>query len=250
MAVLALVLSLFWAVSYALSVHQRRQAERLLEQLYALQPGAKEIRTPHQIAREFGGGEHCADDLCNYDFDFGSFIYSSWLRALRRTEWDYLGLRPWWLIVRVQTMHTEITDIEFAAGVGRGRGWLYSEGLLSGDMWSTWAVFVIINADRFKQQASLEQESGYQVENASRGIIVRKPSLDTPGGGEALNVYLSPSALPDSRRVAFDVGLHCATAIVPCTEYCQLAPSPSRMYLEFLKSKGWSMGDPMDCTAR
>jgi hypothetical protein len=257
-AVAGLILSVFWTVSYTLSVHHRRQAERLLQQLAALQPGVTGFRTAQKIARDLGGSEQCSGDSCRYDFD-NSFAVpkSGTLGALRRTEWDYLGLRPWRVTARIETKNSELTDVEFMAGVGRGRGWLYNEGLFSGNMWATLMTSVTVNAGRFEQRLRLEREgtrentirTGHHIEAGSGGIILIKPSFDTPGGGEALEVYLSPDALPESRRVAFDLNLRCATTVSPCTELCEIAPSAWRLYSEFLRSNGWSGGEPTGCAA-
>jgi hypothetical protein len=257
-AAAGLILSIFWAVSYTLSVHHRRQAERLLQQLAALQPGVTGFRTAQKIARDFGGSEQCAGDSCRYDFDNSFAVPKSGPPGvLRRTEWDYLGLRPWRVTARIETKDSELTDVEFMAGVSRGRGWLYNEGLFSGNMWATLMISVTVNAGRFEQRLRLEREgsrenalsSGQQIETGSGDIILIKPSFDTPGGGEALEAYLSPDALPESRRVAFDLNLRCATTMLPCTELCQLAPSAWRSYSQFLKSNGWSVGEPTACAA-
>jgi hypothetical protein len=258
MAVLALALSMFWAVSYALSVHHRRQAERMLQQLAALQPGASLFRTAQKIAKDSGGREYCTEQLCRYDFN-DSFMFADSLlpRVLRRTEWDYLGLRPWWVYVLITKGSPEPTNVEIIAGVGRGRGWLINEGPLSGNMWASLMVSVTINSKRLEQVLKSGRETigeeairtGRQLEEGSDGIIVKKPSFDTPGGGEALEVYLSPDAPPPSRRAAFDLNLRCATAMSPCTELCQLSPSAWRSYFQFIKSEGMSVGEPTDCAA-
>jgi hypothetical protein len=258
MAVFALLVSVFWAVSYGISVHHRRQAERLLQRLTSLQPGTTGLRMVRQIAQESGGKEHCTGDLCSYDFDNGfAFTNSGPLRLLRRTEWDHFGLRPWHITARVRTKGSELTGMEFAPFVGRGQGWLYHEGLFSGSMWAWLAVSVTADSGPFEQQLRLEKEydrqnairTGHQIEAGSDGIIVIKPNLDTPGGGQALEVYLSPSAPPESRKLAFDLDLRCATAMSPCSELCQLAPSAWRSYVQFTKSNGWWVGEPPDCAA-
>jgi len=257
MVALALALSVFWAVSYVLSVHHRRQAEQLLQQLAALQPGATGY-TAQQIAHDFGGRQHCIGEFCSYDFDKSFAVTSSGpLRLLRRTEWDYLGLRPWRVAAHIETKNSELTDVEFTASVSRGRGWLYNEGLFSGDMWASLMVLVTSNGGRFEQQLKLEKETdreyairtGNQIEAGRGGIILIKPNLDTPGGGEALEVYLSPDAPTESRKIAFDVSLRCATTMSPCVELCQLAPSAWRSYSQFVRSNGWSVVEPTDCAA-
>ena len=258
MTVLTLVLSVFWAISYGLSVHRRRQAQRMLQQLAALQQGATGVRAAQQMAHDFRGREHCVGDLCSYDFDNSFAVPGSGPPSvLRRTELDYFGLRPWRVTAHVETQNDELTDVEFAVGVGRGQGWLYNEGLFSGNMWATLMVSVTINAGRFEQRLRLEKESvggnairsGHQLEVGSEGLIMIKPSFDIPGGGEALEAYLSLGASPGSRKAAFDLNIRCATAMSPCEELCQLAPSAWRSYTQFLKSNGWSVGEPTDCSA-
>ena len=258
MAVLGLVLSMFWAVSYALSVHHRRQAEQMLRQLGALEPGATSFRTVRRIAKDSGGKEYCTEESCRYDFD-NSFNFSdSWpQRALGRTEWDYFGLRPWRVSAVIRKKNTEPANLQFTIMVGRGRGWLMNEGLFSGNMWGWLVVSVTADPGRFEQRLKLEKEydsqhslaTGDRTKVWSDGVIVIKPNVDTPGGGQALDVYLSPSAPPESRKLAFDLNLRCATAMSPCSELCQLAPSAWRSYVQFTKSNGWSVGEPTDCAA-
>jgi len=257
-AVLALILAAVWAVSYALSVHHRHHAERLLQQLAALQPGAASLLAAQQIAKDSSGRKHCTGDLCSYDFENSfAFTNSGPLRVLRRTEWDYLGLRPWQVTARVETRNGELTDIQFMALVGRGRGWLYNEGLFSGNMWAWLMVSIRANSERFEPGVRLDKEyarenairTGNQIEAGSNGILVRKPALDTPGSGETLVVNLSRGAPPESRSVAFDLNLRCATAMSPCTELCQLAPSAWKSYSQFQKSNGWWVDEPADCAA-
>jgi hypothetical protein len=257
-AVVALILSALWAVSYVLSVHHRRQAERMLQELADLQPGATNFRTARQIAHDFGGSEHCVGDLCSYDFDISFAVPNSGPPGVfRRTEWDYLGLRPWRVNAHIETKNGKFTDVEFRAAVGRGKGWLYNEGLFAGNMWATLMASVTISAGRFEQRLQLQREgvskstigTEDRIEAGSGGIILIKPSFDTPGGGDALDVYLSPDAPPESRRVAFDVNLRCATTMSPCTELCQLAPSAWRSYSHFLISNGRSVSEPTDCGA-
>jgi len=254
-AVLALVISAFWAVSYSVSVHHRRKAERLLQQLAALPPGA-DFPTVQRIARVHGGVERCVGDLCSFDFD-NSFVYYSpgLLRVQRRSEWDFFGLRPWRVSAHIETKGSELATMWVEAAVGRGQGWLYHEGPLSGGMWSWLEVSVMVDAGRFEQQLTMEKESdrkfvvgtGRQIEADSNGIIVTKPHLTTPGGGEALGVYLSPTAPSESRKAAFDLNLRCATTLVPCTEPCQFAPSAWHSYAQFIKSNGWALDESTNC---
>ena len=256
MAAFALVLSLFWTVSYVLSLHHRRQAERMLQQLADLQPGATDFRTVQRIARESGGREYCTEELCRYDFDDRFMFADSWLpRVLRRTEWDYLGLRPWQVSVVITKRTSGLTDVEVIASVGRGRGWLENEGLFSGNMWASWVVFVKTNSGEFDHAFGREKEeilsygsrTDDQIAAASDGIAVNTPHLGTPGGGDALDVYLSPKASSGIRRAAFDLNLRCATAISPCTQLCQLAPRAWHSHVQFMKSNGLTVGQSADC---
>jgi hypothetical protein len=257
-AIVGLIISAFWAVSSALSVHHRRQAERLLQQLATLQPGVTDFRRAQQIAQDFRGSERCISDSCSYDFDNSFALPGSWPSgALRRTEWDYFGLRPWRLTAHIETTNSQLTKLEFAVGVGLGRGWLYHQGLFSGNMWATLMTSVTISAEQFERRLRSQREGSHenaietesQMEAEDGGIIVTRPSLDTPGGGEALEVFLSPDAPPESRRVAFDLNLRCTTTMLTCTELCQLAPSAWHSYSQFLKSNGWSAYEPTSCAA-
>src|SRR5438309_7393386 len=122
-----------------------------------------------------------------------------------------LGLASLAVTARIAMRNSELTDIEFMALVGRGRGWLYNEGLLSGNMWAWWAICLTVNSDQFEQRVRLDKElarenairPGHQVEAGSGGIIVNKPSLDIGGSGEGLEIYLSPAATSENRSVAF-----------------------------------------------
>jgi len=256
-AVLGLVLMVFWAASYAISVHHRDQAELLLQQLARLHPGASDFSAVQQISMDFGGAPHCASDVCSYDFEQGfAFSDSGPRRVFRRTEWDYFGLRPWQLIAHINTKNRELTDTSFRVLVGRGRGWLYNEGMLSGSMWAWLMVSVRSNAEAFEQNVKFEKkragiqeiETSNQLLAGSNGIIVGKPTLDTPGSGEMLTANLSPDAPPESKRMAFDVNLRCTTSMSPCTELCQLFPSAWQSYSQFQKSKGWYVEEPTVCS--
>jgi len=117
-------------------------------------------------------------------------------------------------------------------------------------------VSVRVNPERFEQTVKLDTEyarknairTGSRIEVGSNGMLVRKPVLDTEGGGETLAV-LSAGTPPESRRFAFDLNLRCATAMSPCTESCQLAPSAWKSYWQFQKSNGWWVDEPVECTA-
>lgn len=149
-AVLVVAVSVFWAGAYSLSVHSRRQAERMLQQLAAVQPGV--ASSIHAFGKE-------KEEILSYG---------------NRTE--------------------------------------------------------------------------NQIEATSDGIAVNTPHLTTPGGGEALEVYLSPKASPDIRRAGFDLNLRWATAISLCTQLCQLAPFAWHSHGQFMKSKGLTVGRSADCS--
>lgn len=255
-AVLASLLTLLWAVSYSISVHQRRQAERLLEQVAGLQSGTPNPSTLRQIAQHSGVKEHCTPDSCSYDFTYGfGFSDSGLSRILRRTEWDYVGLRPWQVTVHIEVKNGQLRDVASRAVVGRGRGWLFNEGLFSGNMWAWLMTSIRSNSEAFEQHARLEKEydqqqavsTGHQIARGSDGLIVGKPNVDTPGSGQALTVELLPTAPAESRRIAFDVNLRCTTSMSPCTELCQLAPSAWQSYSAVQKSNGWWVEEPTEC---
>ena len=84
---------------------------------------------------------------------------------------------------------------------------------------------------------------------AEAGLIVRKPVFDTPGGGEALTVYLRSSAKSSDKATAFDINLRCVSAMKECTELCQLAPSAWKSYSAIFRSNGWYV-DQLACTDR
>lgn len=258
MTALALVLSVFWGVFYVLSVHHRRQAERMLRQLSTLPPGATDFSSIQRIAKDSGGREYCNEQLCRYDFDDRFMFADSWLpRVLKRTEWDYLGLRPWGVSVVILKRPNGLTDVDVIALVGRGRGWLENEGLLSGNAWGEWIVSVRTNPEEFDRAFEEEKEEilNYrsrtedQIEATVNGIVVNTPPPGSKGAGKVLNVRLSPKASPDVRTVAFDLNLRCATDISPCTQLCQLAPSAWHSYVQFFESNGLTVGQSPDCAA-
>ncbi len=254
MAIAAWTVTALWAVCYATSVHRRHQAESLLQQLKSLQFGAAGLHRAQQIAQELGGVEHCREGLCNFDFETG---FASPL-ILRRTEWDSIGLRPWRVMASIQTKKGEVTAIEFEALVGRGHGWLYNGGLFSGNMWAWWNVSLMVSSERFEQRLSLEKEfvsqnsikAGQNVQPGTNGILVKRANLKIEGSGEALQVYLSPSATPESKANGFNINLRCTTTVLPCTELCQLAPLAWRSYSQFQTSNGWWAEQPDDCVPR
>jgi hypothetical protein len=255
-AVLASLLTVLWAVSYSISVHQRRQAERLLQQVAGLQSGTPNLSTLHQITREPGVKEHCTPDSCSYDFSYGFGFSDSLLsRIFHRTEWDYVGLRPWQVAVHLEVKNGQLSDFESRTVVARGRGWLFNEGLFSGNMWAWLMTSIRSNSEAFEQHVRREGEydqqqavnTGHQIVRGSDGLIVGKPNVDTPGSGEGLTVELSPTAPAESRRIAFDVNLRCTTSMSPCTELCQLAPSAWQSYSAVQKSNGWWVDEPIEC---
>jgi len=248
---IALALSLFWAASYAVSVHHRRQAERLLQQLEAMQPGALSFSVARRIAHDFGAKENCIGESCNYDFKEG-FAFNNFgpLGFLRRTEWDYAALRPWSFRAYMSTKDGQVTSLGFSSFVGRGREWLWNQGPLAGSMWG-WVDYTVDgHPGLYAQRLADEQESaraqaaiaGHQIEPGRDGLVVTTPALDIPGGGEALVVYLSPDATREGRRIAFDLNLRCATSLTACTELCELAPSAWRSHVDYVESNGWAMG--------
>ena len=247
LATLALVLAAFWAVSFARSVYQVRDAERLLSELRSVPVGAAGFARVQQLANNFGAVKHCSNDSCRYNFENGfGYTDTGVMVMLRRTEWDYFRLRPWKITAVIQTANGEVTDIELLAVVGHGRGRLYNQGFLLGNMWAWSAVSVVVNSGRFDSRVSLAKRTnresgtgtGNQIEPGADGILVQKPAFDTPGGGQILDVYLSPATL-DNRAVGFNVNLRCATAVLPCMELCQLAPSAWHWYSQYQKSNGW-----------
>jgi hypothetical protein len=255
--VLAFAITLFWAFAYTVSVHRRHQAEQLLVQLASLQRSGTGSVNVKQIAKASGGKERCTGDSCTYDFDYGSaFSSSSLQKVLLRTEWDYLALRPWKLTAQIRTRNGSLTDFYVQAAVGRGRGWLYNEGLLAGNMWAWLIVDISSSPDQFSQRVKREREYleaqsvGRKIDPGDNGILVGKPNVDTPGSGEALGVDLSPSAPLESRIAGLDINLRCATALTACTHLCQFAPSAWRVYAQYMKSNGWSTGEPSECPAR
>jgi hypothetical protein len=193
-AVLVVAVSVFWAGAYSLSVHSRRQAERMLQQLAAVQPGAASSITSQEIIESSGGRKHSTADLCSYDFD-DSFMFadSGLKRVFWRTEWDYFGLRPWRVTGFILRRNKGLSDVEVVASVGQGRGWLVNDGFFSGNMWATRVVFVETDAGKVDHAFGKEKEeilrygnrTENQIEATSDGIAVNTPHLTTPGGGRS-----------------------------------------------------------------
>lgn len=255
---LTLVLSLFWSVSYLLSIHHRRQAERMVRQLAALPPGSIDFHQTQRIGKASGARENCTEELCSYDFDDRFMFADSWLpRVLKRTEWDYLGLRPWLVSVVAFKRPSGPTDIQVIISVGRGQGVLWNQGPFTGNMWAEWVVFVRTNRYEFDHAFDKQKEEvlAYgsrtrdQIEATVNGLVVTTPRPGEKRAGEFLNVYLSPDAPSSNVRAAFDLNLRCATDIAPCTELCQFAPSAWRSYVQFFESNGLTVGQSSDCAA-
>jgi hypothetical protein len=154
-----------------------------------------------------------------------------------RTQWDYFGLRPWQVSVVIRKPPEDPTDVQVVFAVGWNRGF---------DMWS-WRVIDVttLNAKKFEDLSADKEE--YAVPESARqtklaqdrsyGVLIRRPNLDTPGGGEALSLYLSSAAPPAGRKAVFDIHLRCATSIKPCAETSQLVPSLRPFYDGALKSQ-------------
>jgi len=108
--------------------------------------------------------------------------------------------------------------------------------------------FVRGSAEGFDSLVKIEKERLHSEAWAgSTGIIIEKPHLTTEGGGEALSATFAPDAPLQSRRIAFDVNLRCATSMNTCTELCQLFPSAWQSYAQFQKSQGWYVEEPEVC---
>jgi hypothetical protein len=238
LAVLAILLGSYWSVAYSVSVHRRRRAEQMLQQLGTLEAGVKSPRSAQQIARDFGGKESCFPEICTYDLDDSFAFGNSWFRRLMgRTQWDYFGLRPWQVNVVIRNPPKDTSDVQVVAAVGWNRGF---------DMWS-WRVIEVTTLDAKNFEDLSEDKERYAVTESQRqtrltqdrscGVVIRRPNLDTPGGGEALSVYLSSSASPASRKAVFDINLRCATSFRPCADMLQLAPSLRPFYERTLKSE-------------
>jgi hypothetical protein len=141
-----------------------------------------------------------------------------------------LGLRPWFVTAVVKKASADPADVQISVFVGWNRGF---------DMWSWRAVNVTTLTAEIFETRSREHEQ-YAVSETERdtklmrdrsyGLFIGRPSLDTPGGGEALSVYLSSAAPAETRRAAFDINLGCATSRTPCTEMFQLVPSLRPFY--------------------
>lgn len=247
--VLVVLLALLWAALYGLSVHRRLQAERLIRRVAALNFANPDNSALQRLKKEMGVAPRCTGDLCSYELEeeFG-LSNSGPSRLLRRTEWDYVGVRPWRFALELKIQNGRVATATYSVIVGKGRGWLYREGLLSGSMWSWLGVWVRGTADGFDSLLKSEKERLHSgTWPGSTGIVVRKPTLTIEGGGEALSATFALGAPPQSRGIAFDVNLRCATAMDACTEVCQLFPSAWQSYASFQKSKGWYVEEPQVC---
>jgi len=248
-SVLLVVLMLLWAAFYSLSTHRRSRAEHLIQHLAAVNFDHPDQEFLQELEKATRTSPKCVGDVCSYELEeqFG-FSNSGLFRLLRRTEWDYVGIRPWRLTLAVKTQNGRISNATYSVMLAKGRGWLYHEGPVSGSMWSWLGVWVRGSAESFDSLVKIEKERLHSEGWAgSTGIIIRKPNLTTPGGGEALSATFAPDAPPESRRIAFDINLRCATSMVACTELCQLFPSAWRSYAQFQKSHGWYVEEPAVC---
>ena len=157
-AIVAIILTFLWATLYAVSVHRRRNAKRLLQRVAALTPKESDASVLRQFSNDFGGEPRCDRDMCTYEISEAFALgLSGRSPLLRRTEWDYVGLRPWQVTVHLKTANGRVTGSSFDVLVGRGRGWLYSESPLSGNMWAWLWVSVRSSAEGFEQLVRLER---------------------------------------------------------------------------------------------
>jgi hypothetical protein len=248
-SVFAVIVASCWFASYGVSVHRRHRAERLLQHFVALSTVPSDNSALQRFAKESGVTPKCVSDSCVYDFTEDFWFGTGWpSRLFRRTEWDYVGLRPWQAAVRFKVKNGVLTDSTFDFLVGRGRGWLYSESALSGNMWAWVGSSVRVNAGAFAQGVEFEKERLRLQTWAGRpGILIQKPTMDIGGGGQMLMVILSPDAPSETKGIAFDINLECATSFSPCAETCQLFPSAWRSYAQFQKSQGWYVDEPPIC---
>jgi len=88
--VMALIIFVFWVVAYSLSVHYRRQAEGLVQQLVTIDEVGATTSTLQKMAKDYGEKEHCTADSCTYDFDrrFGFTNSGAVIRPTSGTIWD------------------------------------------------------------------------------------------------------------------------------------------------------------------
>jgi len=245
---LAVVVAMLWTSLYGISVHRRRRAEQVIQHLATLDLSTLDAAALQQFSKQYGGKTECTGSGCSYDFkEAFAFSSSGPFGPFRRTEWDYVGIRPWQLVAHFK-QKGEVTEGEFSILLGRGRGWLFNEGPMSGSMWAWLAVSVSTSAEGFKRSVAIEgQRLGREVSTDKSGIAIRKPNLTIEGSGEALTVDLSPDAPLSARRIAFDLNLRCATSMSPCTELCQFFPSAWQSYARFQKSHGLYVQEPGDC---
>ncbi len=238
LSLLAVFLGLYWTVAYSISVNRRHHAEQLLQKLAAEELGGKDAGSIQKIARDFGARESCFPEICTYELS-NSFAFSGvWpMRILGGTAWDYFGLRPWEVTISVGRSGAKPSLLQVVVAVGWNRGWgMWSWRVVGMDV-MTRAAFdhLVLDEERYpmseaERQTRLAQDRDY-------GMIIVRPSLDTPGGGEALTVYFSSDASATSKRAAFDRDLDCATSIKPCSEIFQLAPSLRQFYARTFKNQ-------------
>jgi hypothetical protein len=247
-SVLAVLFAMFLSALYGISVHRCRRAERFL-QYFATLPTHLDNQTLQRFANHSGGTLNCGDDSCVYNHKEGfGFSSNGPFRPFRRTEWDYVAIRPWQIAVQLKTKNGELANSTFDFFVGRGRGWLYSETPLSGSMWAWLAISIRKSSQGFTEIAHLAKDRlRLQRWADGPGILIQKPNLTIDGSGEMLIVHLSPDAPRESKDIAFDLNIRCATSMSPCTEQCQLSPSAWQSYRQFQKSQGWYVEEPGVC---
>jgi hypothetical protein len=236
LAIIAATVAVLGALSYVRSVQLRHRAEKLLHEFASLPLGTRSGQRATELAKRFRAVEQCTTTGCRYHFKISFGMQDGGLTfLLRRTEWDYFGLRPWRVDGGIEVQGNDVISVEFDTLIARGRGWLYDDGLVHGNEWAWWLYVV--------------SASPHRLDNG-RDIAVIKPAFDTPGGGEALRVSLSPFASQKARVAAFDVNLRCATSRLSCSELCQLAPSAWSRYSAQQKASGFGVEEPASCRSR
>ena len=97
--------------------------------------------------------------------------------------------------------------------------------------------FEDLSADKEQYAVTESERQTRLTQDRSYGVVLRRPNLDMPGGGEALSVYLSSAAPSANRKAVFDINLRCATSIKPCADMFQLAPSLRPFYERTFKNQ-------------
>lgn len=244
-----------WCAGYAVNVRREHRAEELLERLRALQVEKSSRDEAETLSREFGGKRECKAAECEYALEISFGVHDLLSRALtKRSDVDYVGLRPWRFTATVGVRDDRVGSIGFTEMVARGRGWLYRDGLLEGPMWSWLAASTDISRDGFDWRLKFEQETARRdpalvSKWQHSGLYVTQPAMDIHGGGEMLKAVLSPDAHDDRREAAFAVNLKCATAMKSCLWRCELAPQMWRRYVEQQEAQGYWVEKPDECAA-